>query len=323
MPKNLLNYVFVAIVAALLGILIYQSTGINPDDSMPMDKVGDYAIDFIKNELASPEMEFIVGTTTEENGLYRVEFEVMGQKDSAYVTKNGKYLFFQPYDMKPPKPKEIPQAEKPKIDLFVMSYCPYGNQSENLIMPVVDLLGDKTDIELHYIIYNNYQTGYPDYCLDEENLYCSMHGVEEVKQNIRELCVQKYQPDKFWSFIEEVNNQTTAEDIEEKWEGIASSVGIDTGKIKTCQADEALTLLEQEVNLTNQKYPVQDPKNHQSQEEMQINGSPTLVINGMVYDGERTSNGYKEAICSAFNNPPAECNQELTDSGSAAAGMCE
>lgn len=328
MPKNLLNYIFVAVVAGLLGVLICQSTGINPDKSMPMEEAGEYTINFIKNELAPPEMEFTLGTTTEEYGLYKIEFEVTAQtgeiqKDVAYTTKNGKYLFFQPYDMKPPEPKQIPLADKPKVDLFVMSYCPFGNQSEDLIMPVVDLLKDKIDIELHYVIYDHYETGYPDYCLDEESLYCSMHGVEEVNQNIRELCVQKYQPDKLWSFVEEVNSQTTAKDIEEKWENIASFIGVDIGKIQDCQNNESLDLLKQEVNLTNQKYPVQDPKEHRSQEEIQISGSPTLVINGMVYDGERSSNGYKEAICSAFNNLPAECSQELTDSGSAPAGMCE
>ena len=323
MQNNILIYVLVIVVLGLIGFAAYQSFGPNLKGVIPQDKIGEYTLNFIKNELASPDTEFTLGTTTEENGMYKVDFEVMGQKESAYVTKNGKYLFFQPIDMMPPEPQALPKADKPKLELFVMSYCPYGNQAEELLMPVIDLLGDKIDAQLHYIIYDNYATGYPDYCLDKDMTYCSMHGVAEVEQDIRELCVQKYQPEKLWSFVIEINNQTTPENVEQKWENIANSIGIDAAQIKTCEQNEAVALLQNEVNLTNKPYPVQDPQSHQGQEEERINGSPTMVINGMIYDGSRGSNDYKDAICSAFNNPPAECDQDLAEDNTASSGSCK
>jgi len=42
-------------------------------------------------------------------------------------------------------------SEKPNVKLFVMAYCPYGNQAETGLKPVADLLGDKIEIEPHYI----------------------------------------------------------------------------------------------------------------------------------------------------------------------------
>lgn len=42
-------------------------------------------------------------------------------------------------------------SKKPNIKLFVMAYCPYGNQAETGLKPVADLLGDKIEIEPHYI----------------------------------------------------------------------------------------------------------------------------------------------------------------------------
>ena len=326
MDKNLLTYVLGGIVLALLVFVGYQNytpseNGIG--EIIPMDEIGQQTIDFIQNNLASPDTEFSVLGVEEANGVYEIKFDVMGQEDTAYVTKNGKYLFFQPFDMFPAEPQTFNKTDKPKVDLYVMSFCPYGNQSEELMMPVVDLLGDKVDIELRYIVYSNYGSGYPEYCLDEENKYCSMHGIGELNQGIRELCVQKYQKDKFWSFVKAINDNSTYENVESKWEGIAQGMGINVAQIKTCEHDEGITLLSQEINLTEQEYPVQDPSKHQGSESVKIAGSPTMTINGMIFDGERSADGYKEAICLAMTNPIPECEQRIVAEDPTAVGSCE
>jgi hypothetical protein len=46
-----------------------------------------------------------------------------------------------------------------------------------------------------------------------------------------------------------------------------------------------------------------------------VGGSPTVVINGVNvggFGGSRTPETLKQAVCSAFNTPPAECEQELS-----------
>ena len=42
-------------------------------------------------------------------------------------------------------------TEKPELDFYVMSFCPYGNEIETILRPVFDLLGDKATIKPRYI----------------------------------------------------------------------------------------------------------------------------------------------------------------------------
>lgn len=44
------------------------------------------------------------------------------------------------------------KQKKPNLKLFVMSFCPFGNQAETGLKPVAELLGDKFDFEPHYIV---------------------------------------------------------------------------------------------------------------------------------------------------------------------------
>lgn len=319
--KSLSTVILGGVSAFLLAILLYQNfvpgayTFNNGSVSGTMSKedAANKTITYIKDNLASPGTEFTLTGSAEKSGVYEVSFDVMEQKEKVYVTKDGKILFLNSFDMSPPEETPITTTDRPKAELFVMSFCPYGNQAEELMKPVADLLGDKADIQLHYIFYNKSQ-GYthPDYCYDEAGKYCSMHGIQELNQGVRELCVQKYQPDKLWGFVSAINSQATVQNVDSKWEAIARSSGVDVDKIKKCQTEEATAILEQEVSLTSDEYPVQNPASHKGAETIKISGSPTILINGVIYDGSRTIDGYKEAICSAFNDAPAECEQEIT-----------
>ncbi len=270
------------------------------------------AINFInENMLKGQGITASLVNAVEENGVYKFSFKIGGEEYNSYVTKNGKLFFIEGIDLEPPVAKNIPKTDTPEVELFVMAFCPYGNQAEEIMEPVQKLLGNKAKIELRYVIYSNYASGFPDYCLDKENKFCSMHGISEVHQDIREICVQKYQRNKLWDFVMKINEETTSQNVDEKWEEIAKNLGIDAQKIKDCQANEAEILLAKEVELNKTEYPVQDPSHYQNQEKTTIAGSPTLIINGMVYGGERSSEGYKEAICSGFKSPPEECSQKL------------
>lgn len=44
-----------------------------------------------------------------------------------------------------------PKTDKSELKFFVMSFCPYGNQIEDVLRPVFDLLGAKAAITPHYI----------------------------------------------------------------------------------------------------------------------------------------------------------------------------
>jgi protein-disulfide isomerase len=325
MKKNTLPIVILGGIALVLAAaLAYQNLG-NPGGSTTLSKeeISKKIIEVIGKDVGDAS-QVSVDKIEIEGSLYKVSLNVLGQIYESYATLDGEYLFPQKVSLSPPKPKEIPKTAKPNVKLFVMSYCPYGNQAEDAMFPVVDLLKNTADIELHYVIYSDYGQKYPLDCLDKENKYCSMHGVQELNQGVRELCVQKYQKEKLWSFVKEMNTNSTAQDSDSKWEAIAKKLGIDVTKIKTCQKNEATVLLDQEIALTSKDYPVQDPTSHQGNETEKISGSPTIIINDMYYDGARSTSDYQSAICNAFTTKPEICNTTVQGATTtpAASGSC-
>ena len=319
--KNITKFLIpTAIVIAaviIVGGLYYFSKKEVPG-ALSAEEAAQKAIDYINSVALQGQATAFLLEATKESGLYKIRLKIEDQEYESFVTKDGKFLFPQGTDISeeiletsaPENTGEtgFPKADIPQVQLFVMSFCPYGNQAEELMRPVAELLKDKAKIKLHYVIYSNYGGGGPDYCLDQENKYCSLHGIQELNQGVRELCVQEYQKDKFWDFVKEINNSCSYRDVDSCWEGIAKKVGIDVAQIKTCQKDEALNILAQELEL-NKKYG--------------ITGSPQLIINETEYQGSRGSEAYKQGICSAFNSLPEECSQILSSESGSASGECE
>jgi glutaredoxin len=200
------------------------------------------------------------------------------------------------------------KSDKPNIKFFVMSFCPFGQQAENALRPVVELLGTTIDAEPHFVIYSGYADGSEAYCMNN-GTYCSMHGINELKEDVRQLCIWKYEKEKWWKYNAYVNENCTLNTITTCWEEAAEAVGIEKSKIKDCEEKEALTLLAAETQL-NEKYGV--------------SGSPTVFINDILYNGARTPEAYKKAICAAFNVPPNACNKTITTTTSTtpASGGC-
>ena len=204
---------------------------------------------------------------------------------------------------------QIPKADVPTMKLFVMTYCPFGTQALDGIKPAVELLGDKIAVEPHYIIYANYNGGGPDYCLDDGK-YCSMHGIQELNEGVRQLCIYRDQRDKWWDYYALVSKQCTSNNVDTCWEEHAKTAGIDVDAVKKCYDDEALTLLAEEVAL-NEKYGAR--------------GSPTMVINEVAYQGNRDPESFKSSLCCGFKEGqrPAACDTKLASTGGAApSGGC-
>lgn len=308
----------IVIAAFIIAQGLYYFSEEKIQGALSSEEAAEKAIDYISSVALQGQATASLLEVTEESGLYKIRLEIEDQEYESYVTKDGKFLFPQGTDISEEVPEisapgetgksELPKTDIPQVQLFVMSFCPYGNQAEELMKPAAELLKNKANIELHYVIYSNYQGGGPDYCLDQESKYCSMHGIQELNQGVRELCVQKYQKDKFWDFVKAINNSCNYRDVDSCWEGIAKNVGVNIAQVKTCQKDESLGILAQELEL-NKKYG--------------ISGSPQLIINEAEYQGSRSSEAYKQGICSAFNSLPEECSQVLGGGTGSVSGECE
>jgi hypothetical protein len=199
-----------------------------------------------------------------------------------------------------------------------MSYCPYGNMAEEGIEPAYQLLKNKAEFSPHYVIYSNYQGGGKQYCMDDASKYCSMHGVQEMNQGIRELCVHKLMGDSaYFKFVLEMNKKCSAGNADTCWEGVAKSTGIDAAKVKSCFDSEGLAIAESELKLNKA---------------LGVQGSPTVFVEGEPYSGGRSPADYAQALCSSFETSPSECSASslatlgaatpAASSAAAAAGGC-
>jgi glutaredoxin len=281
------------------------------ETAMSKEEIKEKVTKYINEELLQGQRtaEITDITEDEDDDLYKIVISLDGQDFDSYVSKDGKYLYTERMEViLADEVADYPKQDTPDILLFTMSYCPYGNQAEDFVKPVYDLLKDRINFEPHYVIYSSAQ-GYEgaEYCLDSENKYCSMHGIGELNQGVRELCTFKYQKDKFWDFVIAANSQCDSTNVDECWEQVAKDVGIDTEQIKSCQANEALDLLANEVSL-NEQY--------------NVSGSPTILINEKSFEGTRTPESFKKAVCAGFSAEPGECSQTLEDSGSGSEGQC-
>ncbi|MCD6371495.1 MAG: hypothetical protein J7L39_02145, partial [Candidatus Aenigmarchaeota archaeon] len=244
-----------------------------------------------------------------------------GNEIPVYVTEDGKYMFLSsPLDMgqnlqraqtqTQTSTPEIPKSDVPDVKLFVMSYCPFGIQAEKALIPVLDLLGNKINYRIHFVYY-------------------IMHGKKELDENLRQYCIQETQKEKFkdylYCFVQSGD-----------YDKCLDEAGIDRNALKAC------------METTDQQYKIYENYNDQStwyngrfqrwDVELELNqnygvrGSPTIVINNVrlassrrycsiddeksgkciIYPLDRSPESFKQAICSAFNNPPEECNQQLS-----------
>ena len=185
--------------------------------------------------------------------------------------------------------------EKPQIDFFVMSYCPYGNQAEEAIKPLYDLLKDKADFNAHYVIYKDYQGGSAQFCIEG---YCSMHGIQELNQNIREMCVRKLYSQKEWfDFAIEMNSKCSYQNADACWTDVAKGLKLDDKKISDCEKNQGLELVKAEYELDQL---------------LGVQGSPTIFVEGLAFEGARTPAGYQQGVCSAYKTAPKECETKLS-----------
>ncbi len=264
----------------------------------------------------------ISNMTKVNSGLYSMNVEINGQVVKSYVTVDGKIFFPYGYpvmtanttSLQGAQSQSVPKTDRPDVKLFVMSYCPYGLQMEKAFLPVQKLLNGKADMSLNYVIYSHYG----NQCLGN-GTYCSMHGKDELEEDIRQMCIRKlYGNDTFWKYVDRFSKEGSYQN-KTIWKSVLSEMGLDESRIMSCvgQEKKELAMLSAEKSL-NEKYSVQ--------------GSPTLIINGKTMRVSRSPEAVKEAICSAFNNPPAECQQNLSSqstspgfgsgAGSGSAGSC-
>ncbi|MDO8593271.1 MAG: hypothetical protein Q7R92_05970 [bacterium] len=320
--------IFLSVLLALLvsGCSLAIPVSKNSKKLLKPEEAKAAAEKFVNENLLPSNVKATINSATLEGDVYNISLNVQGKDYTSYMTKDGAKFFQSGIDMaasaknqaqasaqndntnaQASQPSDnIPKTDKPKVELFVFTYCPYGTQSEKGIIPAVQLLGSKIDFKIRQI--------------------GAMHGPHEATEAQRQLCIEKQYPAKLLDYVQSfaLDSGIGACGSDAQCSGplvdaLYAKYGMTEAKIDGCMKTDGLALYAAEQ------------ANSQAQG---VGGSPTLVINGVQSSAGRDSASYLAGICSAFNNAPAECSKQLsgaapapgfgagTDAGGGAAAGC-
>lgn len=157
-----------------------------------------------------------------------------------------------------------------KLDLFVMSRCPYGAKAMVAANELLPSFGKDIDLEVHFI--GN----------DNNGELSSMHGPAEVDDDVREVCAQAKYPDTFLKFLGCHSENYKSDD----WQSCATKSGMDPKVIQTCFDGEGKDLLR---------------KSFASTAALGIGSSPTFLVNNKRTFNAVTAPDLQRQICT--DNP--------------------
>lgn len=284
------------IAVAVLAILIAGSYGYNY-----YRKNVDLGQDAIKTKLEKFLSENVPATAktgikdiAKEGDLYKITVTVDKQEIPIFMTRDGKKLIqaqgvveldqvpaadANAQAQAPEKTEAENKTDVPTVDLFVMSYCPYGLQMERGILPAVEALGKKIKFNLKFVDY-------------------TLHGQKEVDENLNQYCIEKTQPTKLNNYL-----KCFWKDSKGAAATCMKNTGINAANVATCVADA-----KKEFNPTEKALGL----NKDEALKFGVQGSPTLVINGTTVSSGRDSASVLKAICSGFTTQPKECSVKLS-----------
>ncbi|MDO9327023.1 MAG: hypothetical protein Q7T80_18905 [Methanoregula sp.] len=292
----------IAIAIIILLVVGFTQTMPGQEAVIPPQTCAEKTLQYVNNNLVASGTSATLTSVSETRGIYEMKIGYQGQAMTLYTTRDCSSLFTNRIEMNAiapgsgtgtAQPVAAPiKTDRPVVELYVMAFCPYGTQAESVMRPAVALLGSKADIRVRYITTITGTT---------VASVRSLHGSPEAQEDLRQICILKKNPDKFWAYIGQFNDAC--------WRNVTATVGIDVGSIETCASgEEGLSLLKADETLSNTN---------------RASASPTLIINGQEYRGTRTPDAYKQAICDRFVTPPEECSTTLPPvAGTVATGGC-
>lgn len=269
------------------------------------------ALSFINTVLMAPGTSASIKTVEAENGMFKIIVDAGGKEIVSYMSGDGEIFFPSVMEMdkmiaeKSATPAaaplaEVTKSEKPVVDLFIMSHCPFGTQMEKGMIPVVKTLGDTIDFNLKFVNY-------------------AMHGEKEVKEQLNQYCIEKDQNEKFMPYLECFLGTDGGDAAGET---CLAETKIDRTALTSCfnAADAEFNIianLEDKEGWLNGRFPKFMTHNDENIQ-FGVQGSPSLVINGAKVPSGRDSASILKLVCSAFENQPEECETELSPAAPAA-----
>jgi len=239
----------VIILSLLLALLVSGCTiplaknGIGAKKILGSEEAKVVAEKFINDNLLPPGTTATVKNVTDEGDVFNISLDVGGQDYTSYMSKDGSKFFQSGLDMakfaeekaaqatapaasgEAAPAANAPKTDKPKVELFVMTHCPYGLQAEKGLLPAIEALGDKVDAKIRFVHY-------------------FMHGDKEEQETYNQVCIREEQAAKY-------NNYLSCFVIEGDSGKCVVQAKVDAKKLISCVAAKAKGYYKADSDLSN------------------------------------------------------------------------
>lgn len=302
--KNIFWVIFSMVLLLFIAIsLIFGFFGFHSS----AQKVGKNFVNYV-NSQGSVNATYVSAKSFSKD-LFEVIVLIKDKKVPVYITKDGRHFVQIIFPIEknksnalanssssPTKPSSqtqtnIPKSDKPTVDLFVMSYCPFGTQAEKGIIPALEALNNSVNFNLRFVYY-------------------SMHTSNgEIPENLNEYCIQQTQKDKLIPYLKCFLGSENGTSCLDK-------VGIDMDQLNSCKVktDKEYNVtynLKNKASWLNGRFPLFSVDKDLNTK-YGVQGSPTLIVNGVKVNSGRDPESFLKEICSAFSTQPDACSKQLS-----------
>jgi len=190
----------------------------------------------------------------------------------------------------------ICRKDEPKrLEVFTMSQCPFGTKALDSMEEVLNAFEDRIDFRVHYI------------ASKRGDGFKSLHGQDEVDEDIRELCAIKHYPKnhKYMRYIWCRNRKIK----DKNWKACTGGNGIEAEVIEKCfKGKEGKKLLAEDIKLAK---------------ELGVTASPTWLANNRFLYHAIAPESIKAEFCK-HNKGLKGCEKRLsTESPVPANAVCK
>jgi hypothetical protein len=181
---------------------------------------------------------------------------------------------------------DVKKADTAKVTAYVVSGCPFGLQMQRVMNKAITeqpALASLFDVKYIGAITDGKIT--------------SMHGDEEAKENLRQICIREEQKALYWPYV-------ACYMKEGKTDACLTQTGVNTSNLTACTTDakRGFAFAQKDFDL---------------QAKYSIGSSPTLLVNDSQivseFDfGGRTADALKQVACCGSTTAGSYCSKDLT-----------
>ncbi len=293
MNKINLSWILITLMIAafLIGYGKMNSSGtlFNGFGGQKAEETTKKALDFISENMLDG-AEAVLVSVSEESGVYKFKMKINEEEFDSYLTKDGKILFPSGINLVEPEEsataaegekmtcEDINKTEKPVLEAFITSTCPFGVQMQRILNEIVKNIPQIASY------------------IKVEYMGAIREGDQAMQEHLRQICLREEQPNNFWAYID-------CHIKEGNIDSCLQTAQVDVSKLTGCLADGNRGLAYAEKDFANQnKY--------------EVTASPTLFLDGVKVSefgfGGRTAEAVKTMFCCAFQDRPEFCGTVLS-----------